>query len=61
MRFHLFYLLAYFALLAGALVTLWQARVLSQIPRAWVVLALLVSVGLGFLLAVVARYPRRPA
>jgi hypothetical protein len=55
------YLLAYFAVLAGAVLTLWQADVLSQIPMAWVVLAVVVSVGLGGLLAIVAHRPRRPA
>jgi hypothetical protein len=55
------YLIVYFALLAGALLTLWQTDILRQIPRPWTVLAVLVSVGLGLLLAVVARHPRRPA
>ncbi len=56
------YLVIYFTLVGAALVALWQADVLSRLPAGWVVLALVVAVGLGALLALVSlhRHHRTP-
>ena len=57
------YLAVYFALLAAALVALWQGRVLSRLPAEWVVLVIAAAVVLGVLLALVSRNnaPTNPA
>ncbi len=49
------YLVAYFLVLAAALVALWQGRVLSRLPTDWVVLVVAVAILLGVLLAFVSR------
>lgn len=46
------YLVAYFVLLFGAAMALWKSGVLHQIPPIWIVLALVIAIGLGILLAV---------
>jgi len=51
------YLVCYFCLIAGALLALWQARVLSQIPLLQTVGVVLVAVGLGVVLALLT--PRK--
>jgi len=56
-RFIHVYLVFYFALIAGALVASWQAQVLQRIPSTWVGLAVLVSVSLGLLLAILSSRP----
>lgn len=53
------YLIAYFAILAAALLVLWQGRVLARLPLDWVLLVLAAAVLLGVLLAVVSRTPPR--
>jgi hypothetical protein len=55
MRFIHWYLIAYFLLLFGAGLSLWQAGVLSRVNPMLVILGLIVSVGLGIVLAVTAR------
>ena len=53
------YLVAYISLVAGAVVALWRADALAQVPTLWTVLGLLVAIGLGVLLAL--SFVRRPA
>ena len=55
------YLVVYFALVAAALLALWQGRVLVRLPVEWVALAIVAAVVLGVLLAVVSRNPPNPA
>jgi hypothetical protein len=56
------YLAAYFVILAGALLALWQGRVLGRLPAEWVVLILAAAIVLGVLLAVISRnHPPNPA
>ena len=56
-RFIHLYLIAYFALVAGAALALWQAGVLARVSGIWLVLSAIVVVGLGVLLAVSSRLP----
>jgi hypothetical protein len=51
------YIVAYFALLAGAVLALWQADILQRLPLVWVAMGLIVAVGLGILLAVTSTRP----
>jgi len=55
MRFIHFYLIGYFALVAGAAVALWQAGVLARVSAIWLVLSATLVIGLGILLAVSSR------
>jgi hypothetical protein len=55
MRFIHVYLIAYFVLLLGAGLTLWQVGAFSRIAPVYIVLGTIVSAGLGVLLAVVDR------
>jgi hypothetical protein len=55
MRFIHLYLIAYFLLVLGAGLTLWQAGVLAYIPAGWIILAAVVALGLGFALALGSR------
>lgn len=57
MRFVLGYLILYYLLLTGAVVALWQAGVLAQIPVIWTALVLLFAIGLGGVLAVTSIRP----
>ena len=52
MRFIHVYLIGYFALILGAGLALWQAGVLARISTIWILIAALVVVGLGLILAV---------
>lgn len=47
MRLIHLYLIAYFVLLAGAGIALWQSGALARIPVSWLVLTALIAVGLG--------------
>jgi len=51
------YLIGYFILLAGALLALWQAGILRQIPGVWLAIGLVTAVGLGILLAAASAGP----
>lgn len=56
------YLVVYFAIVALALLALWQGRVLARLPGEWVALAVVAAIVLGVLLAVVSRTrPPNPA
>jgi hypothetical protein len=54
MRLVHIYLTAYFLLLLGAGLTLWQAGVLGRLPSTWIVAAAVVVIGLGLLLVVIS-------
>ena len=51
MRFVHLYLLGYFLLIAGAALALWQAGILARISPTWLMIAGIIVVGLGILLA----------
>ena len=57
MRFVHIYLSAYFLLLLGAGLSLWQAGALGRLPSTLVVTTAVVTVGLGVLLGVIAPRP----
>jgi hypothetical protein len=58
MRWIWLYLVAYASLVLGALVTLWRGGALDQVPAVYTVLAVMLALGLGLLLA--AAFLRRP-
>jgi hypothetical protein len=51
MRFIHLYLLGYFLLVIGAGLALWQAGILARISTIWLMIAAIIVVGLGILLA----------
>jgi hypothetical protein len=51
MRFVHLYLLGYFLLVIGAGLALWQAGILARISTTWLMIAAVIVVGLGILLA----------
>ena len=51
MRFIHLYLLGYFLLVIGAGLALWQAGILARISTTWLMIAAVIVVGLGILLA----------
>jgi hypothetical protein len=51
MRFIHLYLLGYFLLVIGAGLALWQAGILARISTTWLMIAAIIVVGLGLLLA----------
>ena len=55
MSFISLYLIGYFVLLIGAGLALWQSGVLDRIPVAWTVIAAVIAVALGALLAIASR------
>jgi hypothetical protein len=59
MRFIYAYVAAYFVLLLGAGLALWQSGVLARIPFAWIVLAAVIAFGLGIMLAIMSAQPVR--
>jgi hypothetical protein len=57
MRFIHLYLIGYFVLVTGAGLALWQAGLLYHVSAIWVLIAALVVIGLGILLAVTSVRP----
>lgn len=56
------YLIVYFAVVACAVLALWQGNVLARLPIQWVVLVVAAAMVLGVLLAIVSRNtPANPA
>jgi hypothetical protein len=49
------YLVVYFALLAGAGVSLWEAGVLSRLPLHWVASVTAIAIAFGVLLGAISR------
>jgi hypothetical protein len=56
-RFIHLYLIGYFVLVIGAGLALWQAGVLAQLSATWILIAAIIAVGLGIMLAVTAGRP----
>ena len=54
MRFMTLYLVGYFLLLLGAVLALWQAGVLKDIPGVWLAIGAIIAIGFGIMLAVVS-------
>ena len=54
MKYLKLYLIGYFVLLIGAVLALWQAGILSEIPGVWIAIGAVIAVGLGIMLAVVS-------
>lgn len=52
MKYLKLYLIGYFIMLIGAVLALWQAGILSEIPGVWIAIGAVVAVGLGIMLAV---------
>jgi hypothetical protein len=57
MRYVHLYLIGYFILIIGALAALWYGGVLHHISATWIVIGLVISVGLGVMLAISAGKP----
>jgi hypothetical protein len=57
MKYLKLYLVGYFVLLVGAVLALWQAGVLDDIPPIWLAIGGIIAVGFGIMLAV-ASSPR---
>ena len=57
MKFIHLYLIGYFLLIFGAGLTLWQAGVLQRAPASWVLVAAVIAVGPGILLAITSIRP----
>ena len=49
------YLAVYFALLLGAIMTLWRSGVIVHLHRGWTYSAIVIAVGLGVLLWATSR------
>jgi hypothetical protein len=49
------YLVVYYILVAGALATMWRSGILGHLDRAWTIMAVVVAVALGAILAVLSR------
>ena len=60
MRFIHLYLIGYFVLVVGAVLALWQAGVLARIGSVWIAIALIITFGLGIMLAVTSGKPTVP-
>jgi hypothetical protein len=59
-RFVHIYLLAYFVLVMGAGLALWQAGILARVPPLWIALAGLAALVLGILLPLTSAAPPQP-
>ena len=57
MRFLKLYLVGYFLLLVGAVLALWKAGILDEIPGVWLAIAAVIAVGFGIMLAVASGAP----
>ena len=57
-RFLIAYLVLYFAVIAGAIVTVWRSGLIDEFGRPTVFTAIAVAVALGVLLALVYRKPK---
>ena len=57
MRFINIYLIGYFIVVLGALAALWYGGVLRHISATWIVIGLMITAGLGIMLAVSAGKP----
>jgi len=56
-RFIHLYLIAYFVLVVGAGLVLWQAGALARVPAIWMTITAIVVIGLGIILAITSSRP----
>ena len=54
------YLVVYYAVVAGAVVTLSRSGITTELPRRWTYPAIAIAVALGILLWATSRPTRRP-
>jgi hypothetical protein len=54
-RLMIVYLVVYYAIIAGAAVTVWRSGLISHFGGTWTLLAITVAVALGGLLAALSR------
>jgi hypothetical protein len=54
-RLLIVYLVVYHALLAGAVVTMWRSGLIAYVDRTWTVVAIVLAVALGGLLALLSH------
>jgi hypothetical protein len=54
------YLAIYFLLVAGAVVSLWQADILTHVPALWLLAGLALATGFGVLLGLTSRRRAAP-
>jgi hypothetical protein len=54
-RLLIVYLVLYYAVIAGAVVTVWRSGLIAHFERTWTFLAIAVALALGGLLAVLSR------
>jgi hypothetical protein len=54
-RVLILYLVVYYVVLAGAVVTVWRSGLITHLDRAWTLVAIAFAVALGALLMVVSR------
>ena len=57
MRFIHLYLIGYFVLVAGAVLALWQSGVLAHVSGVWLAIGMVITIGLGIMLAVTVGKP----
>jgi hypothetical protein len=58
-RFIHLYLIAYFVLVIGAGLALWQAGALIRVPAIWMTITTIVVIGLGVILAITSTSTTR--
>jgi hypothetical protein len=56
-RFVHLYLIGYFVLVVGAVLALWQSGALARVGGVWFVIAMIIALGLGIVLAVTSARP----
>ncbi len=57
MRFIHLYLIGYFVLVLGAAMALWKAGALAHVGAIWILIGVIITVGLGIMLAVSSGKP----
>ena len=57
MRFIHLFLIGYFTLIVGVTLAMWKAGILDRIPPIWIVIAAIIAVGAGIMLAVSSGKP----
>jgi hypothetical protein len=50
-----FYLVVYYLLITGAVMTIWRSGLITYLDRTWTVVAITFSVALGAILALLSR------
>jgi hypothetical protein len=57
MRFIHLFLIGYFTLIVGVALAMWKAGILERIAPIWIVIAAIIAVGAGIMLAVSSGKP----